>query len=225
MTAFNQSWDLLKATVYRGATAPYGFRNPDNKLYRNNRGMLSDLPGTGASDPGFLTTNLESAKDYGHYGMEFEDEDTEYLPYVMQFDADIDPDKVFNFNQMSDQELQQVTQALMGTAMPQTNRKGSFDPQDFLKNPNRTIQNTDDTKMILENYLRGLNTPSIHHNPTRWEANLQVYPMISEWGQKIEDAISDLGKYYVGYGDVWNHDTLYSLRQDPSFKMVARHML
>lgn len=226
MTAFNQSWDLLKATVYRGTAAPHGLGNPDNELYHNWHGMLSDQPGSGVSDPGFLTTQFDYAHMYANERDDMMDHAPEYIPYVIQYEADTDPDKVFYLNQMTDQELEQITQSLMGLPIPHPRSENVHDPQDFLKNPSRTVQNTDDANALLQRYVHGLNAPGIHTQPTRWEANLEaMWPLISEWGEKVEDAIADLGKYYVGYDDVFDHDTFYSLRRDPSFKLVARHML
>ena len=139
MTAFNQSWDFLKATVYRGTAAPHGLGNPDNKLYHNWHGMLSDQPGSGVSDPGFLTTDPDYAHAYANEREEMMHHAPEYIPYVIQYEADTDPDKVFYLNQMTDQELEQITQSLMGLPIPHPRSENVYDPEDFLKKPSRTV--------------------------------------------------------------------------------------
>ena len=98
------------------------------------------------------------ANIYAHEREDMMHRHPEYIPYIIQYEADTDPDKVFYLNQMTDQELEQITQSLMGLPIPHPNSKTGFsDAEDFLKNPLRTVQNTDDANALLERYVYGLN--------------------------------------------------------------------
>jgi len=221
MSAFERSWDLLKATVYRGTAAPFGY--PNQPPFNHHKGMQQAYS---LEDPGFLTTDRSAAENYAHERLatmeHYYDPDDQPMsvPYVMRFESDLldDPLQVMREENLTDEQYQMLLNNL-------GNRLELY-PPGYYEDENRFIDSMKDIKDLVGRYVMGLNTPDITDNPTRWEANVEGgYGGVKEWGEEIERAIADLGYSYIGYHDVDDHDTLYSLRRDPSLKLVGRHML
>jgi len=138
----------------------------------------------------------------------------------MRFESDLldDPLQVMREENLTNEQWQMLLNNL-------GNRIKVY-PPGYYMNKNRYIDSMKDIKDVIGRYVLGLNSPDITDRPTRWEANVEGgYGGVKEWGEEVERAIADLGYSYIGYDDVDDHDTLYSLRRDPSLKLVGRHML
>ena len=93
MTAFNQSWDFLKATVYRGTMTPRGLSSTIT-----GRIMVAwyalDQPGSRRHQIGFLTTDAMRANIYAHEREDMMHRHPEYI-YIIQYEADTIPIRCF----------------------------------------------------------------------------------------------------------------------------------
>lgn len=226
MSVFDQSWDLLKASLYRGTAAPFGF--PKQYPLNHYKGMQEAFSLT---DPGFMTTEKDAARSYAyerHDTMGYHDEPPDVessVPYILHYNTDALDDKS---NIMSFRGSDSLKQSDLDTLFPHL--KGiEMNPRPKKYYPNHVadrLENVDQLRELLTSYIIGLNSPDDIERPTRWESNIMGNKDVAKWGERIEDAIADqLGYSYIEYPDVLDHDTYYSLRRDPSLKLVARHML